>query len=197
VAVVEQATTTDNATRRNELLSFALSRWAQQEPVAAIEYIDANAERLGIDFSRSFAGIGMQGDLRAILAAADSVRPALATIVRRAALPRLAREDPRAATLYLESLDLPSAERMNLASQIAGAYVDVDVEGALAWVRGQPSHVELPLLLRLAQSQPQRAVELALASQHPETVARANQVAQAALRTGGVDPVRLADLFLD
>src|SRR5690606_14330236 len=85
---------------------------------------------------------------------------------------------------------------LSLASSIAAAYADADVEGALAWVRGQPSQVEVALLMRLAQTQPQRAVEIALASQHPETVSRASSVVSVAPRSGGVAPVRLADLFL-
>src|SRR5690606_26318632 len=119
IAVLDQAATTVDPTRRNELLNLTLTRWAQQEPVAAIEYIDANVERLGLDLTRSFSfgGVASQGDVRELLAVADTVRPALATVVRRAALQRLARDDPRAAAAYLENIDFPNAnERLSLAS---------------------------------------------------------------------------------
>jgi hypothetical protein len=171
-----------------------LREWARDDPLAMIAYLGERG-----DMTPREAAIGQAAfdeildvDVDQMLVLADRLPASLRDGTRRTALMRLAEENPRRALDYVAEISAGSYRDVLLMS-IARGYARSDPDAALAWARGFDSPILDRVLWVVAERDPARAVEMALAM---ESASERLQAMQALLYNGQVDPRAFADRVL-
>ncbi|HLF10183.1 MAG TPA: hypothetical protein VJA26_03125 [Gammaproteobacteria bacterium] len=168
-ALREALAFSDRATRRTAAERVA-SIWASRAPAEVLAQVELIQDaELRSALQRMVLPQIASSDPARALAIAEDLPVEIRATVEQIALHSLAQRDPLAALSYAERLPL-GQQRQQLMQSIAQSYSRTDPEAALAWARNlQPPQPELLAAVfgGLAQSQPIRALDLALAIQSP------------------------------
>ena len=164
--------------------SAALREWARSDPDAML----AHLETLDVDTQRRvLLGGALGGVVRAdparILEMARSFPPEVRSPLEQITLRSLAQRDPVAALRYAERMP-PGMQRQQLLAMIAQSYGQKDPEAALAWARTMPGsqpNLTAAVIGGIAQTDPDRALDLAMALTSPM---ERSQALQAAIMVG-------------
>ena len=182
-------------TRLRDVFQAAVLReWARKDPLAMIAYLGEHGSMTPGEAAISQAAFDeiLDVDVDQLLVLADRLPASIRDVARRTALMRLAEENPRHALDYVAEIPAGSYRDMLLMS-IARGYARNDPEAALAWARGLDSFILDRVLWVVAERDPARAVEMALAM---ESVSERVPAMQALLYNGQVDPRMFADRVL-
>ena len=169
--------------------SALFTHWGRNEPEAMLAYIvDLDPETQ----QQALFGAGLQELARAdparVLELAERLPRQLAMMAQQIAMQRMAYEDPAIALAYADRLPL-GRERQQLMAMIATGYAAKSPDAALAWAQGlQPAQpgVMAAVLGGLAQEDPERALDLALAMRSTQEQMQALQsiAMNGAMRSG-------------
>lgn len=176
---------------RNAFRAAVLREWAREDTLAMVAYLgehsDLSQQTL---FGRTAFDEIQRVDAEALLELADGLPATIRDATKRAALTYLAEQDPGRALDYVASM-APGDYRDVLLMSIARGYARNDPDAALAWARGlESSGVADRVLWVVAESDPQRAVDMAFAVGSPDAQL---QAIEALLSGGTVSPRIFAD----
>jgi hypothetical protein len=179
---------------RDVFQAAVLREWARDDPLAMIAYLGERGDMTPREAAISQAAFDdiLDVDVDQMLVLADSLPASIRDLARRTALMRLAEENPLRALDYVAEIPAGSYRDVLLMS-IARGYARNDPDAALAWARGFDSHILDRVLWVVAERDPARAVEMALAM---ESASERLQATQALLYNGQVDPRVFADRLL-
>jgi hypothetical protein len=179
---------------RDVFQAATLREWARNDPLAMIAYLGERGGMTPREAAITQAAFDeiLDVDVDQLLVLADRLPASIRVGARRTALMRLAEENPRRALDYIAEMPADSSRDVLLMS-IARGYARNDPDAALAWARGFDSSILDRVLWVVAERDPPRAVEMALAM---ESVSERLQAMQALLYNGQVDPPVFADRVL-
>jgi hypothetical protein len=149
---------------RTGFRASVIRAWTRIDPDAVVDYV------LGLDPERRLQTMRVGGAAQAFalvdpqraLQAADGLPGEMGSMIRRAALMSLARDDPRAAINAIETV-MTGDERQQLLTAIAASYGRTDPDAALAWAQSlnpPAPNVVANVLSGLAREDPDRAIDL-------------------------------------
>jgi hypothetical protein len=184
----------DDMRLRDVFQAAVLREWARDDPLAMIAYLGERGDLTPREAAISQAAFDeiLDVDVDQMLVLADSLPASIRDVARRTALMRLAEQNPRRALDYVAEIPADSYRDVLLMS-IARGYARNDPDAALAWARGFDSSILDRVLWVVAERDPARAVEMALAM---ESVNERVSAMQALLYNGQVDPRMFADRLL-
>ncbi len=151
----------EGADLKTTFKNAVLREWAAYDPEAMLAYIVdlPAAEQDGVQ-AGAVQALTLLEPERA-LAAAESFSGQLATLMRRAALMSVAGDDALAALRHAEALP-PGGEREQLFGVIAQTYGRTDPAAAIAWAQSASPEQLTNVLLGVARSDPERAIDILL-----------------------------------
>jgi len=189
----------DDAASRDVFRYGVLQEWSKQDPIAAFEYAATleSSPRLAMQWLRPAVQELEGADPREILAMVTRLPRETANIARQIGMQLLASQDPRAALAYVD--ELPAADRQALLRQIASAYGRADPDAALIWARSvrPPIPGLIPTVLSgVAQADPERAFDLALAQPPMDRTLAIQFIVGTATASGRGDARAMAEKLL-
>ncbi len=120
---------------RSAYVTAILQVWAEEDPLAAMTYLEASDMRLYQPDGRTLRTIAA-ADPQRMLALAEEFPPQLRHATQSAALTALAETDVHAALAHMEGI-APGRDREQLMASIGAAYAQQDAGAALAWAHSQ------------------------------------------------------------
>lgn len=176
---------------RNAFRAAVLREWAREDTLAMVAYLGEHSDlSQQAVFGRTAFDEILDVDAEAMLELADALPASIRDPAKRAALTYLAELDPGRALDYVASM-APGDYRDVLLMSIARGYARNDPDAALAWARSVESPgVADRVLWVVAESDPQRAVDMAFAVGSPDAQL---QAIEALLSGGTVSPRIFAD----
>lgn len=122
----------EDASLAGTIATLALREWAQNNPVAALEYLETGGASDAVTVA-AVAQAAAAANPQRLLAMLDKLPSESRTNVRQAAARAIAARDPRQAMSFLETLPV-GQERDNLVQTIAQNLARQDPDAAIAWV---------------------------------------------------------------
>ena len=151
----------DDVELKNTFNGAVLRAWAAYDPEAMLAYIvDLPPDEQDNVQAGAVQALTLLEPERA-LAAAESFTGQLATLMRRAALMNLARDDALAALRHIDALP-PGGDREQLRSVIAQTYGRSDPAAAIAWAQNTAPEQLTNVMMGVARADPQRAIDMLL-----------------------------------
>lgn len=148
---------------RNSFKGSVLRTWAALDTDSMLEYLvdlSPAEQEEAIRVGGVQTAVTMLDPVRA-LETADSLAGEFGSMLRRAALMSLAQDDPLAALRRVEAL-APGNERDQLMSVIAQSYGRADPTGAIAWAQSLSPQLLTSVMMGVARTDPERALEVML-----------------------------------
>ena len=151
----------DDLELRNAFKSNVLRTWSAIDADAMLGYLvdlspEEQEEALRIGAVQT--SVALLEPARA-LEAAELLPGEFGSMLRRTALMSMARDDPLAALRRVEALP-PGSERDQLLSVIAQSYGRADPAGAIAWAQSLSPELMTNVMLGVARTDPERAIEV-------------------------------------
>jgi hypothetical protein len=151
----------DDVELKNAFNGALLRDWAAYDPEAMLAYIvDLPPDEQDDLQAGAVQALTLLEPERA-LAAAESFTGQFATMMRRAALLNLARDDALAALRHIEALPA-GGDRDQLRSVIAQTYGRTDPTAAIAWAQNTAPEQLTNVMMGVARADPQRAIDMLL-----------------------------------
>jgi hypothetical protein len=180
----------DDNDLRTAFKSSALRTWAATDADAMLAYlVDLSPEEQNdsLRVGAVQAALATLEPERA-LAAAESLSGELGSMVRRAALMSLARDDALAALRHVDGLP-PGGDRESLLNVIAQTYGRTDPAAAVAWAQSTSPELLTSVMIGVARAEPERAMEIMLAL---PTAAEQQRLAQMLVMNNALSPAQTA-----
>lgn len=199
-AALAAAASIGDAGTRKRFEEAVLGVWAGEDPEDLLAYAATPGSALQ---QRVLSNYGLLRSLarthpQRVLALTDHVSSGFAKAVRSQAVQALARRDPGAAVAYVAALP-PSQERQELLRATARGYGQAQPDAALSWARNLDPPDPLAVagvIAGIAEADPDRALELALAETSPAAKRRALTSIAAGAGYDSAQEARIADRLL-